>query len=80
MDNPHSRQTALDIVLLKELYYMKNEGNMLPLKKDSGCDGEIPTRSAGNWWVEAALYVLLEKIVAEGLEQLQKRNTIRLKG
>jgi beta-glucosidase len=77
LDNPHSRQTALDIVR-EGIVLLKNEGNMLPLKGRTvvmGSNAEVLVTGGGSGFVSPFSTVS----IAEGLEQLQKRNTIRLK-
>ena len=77
LDNPHSRQTALDIAR-EGIVLLKNEGNMLPLKGRTvvmGSNAEVLVTGGGSGFVSPFSTVS----IAEGLEQLQKRNTIRLK-
>ena len=77
LDNPHSRQTALDIAR-EGIVLLKNEGNMLPLKGRTvvmGSNAEVLVTGGGSGFVSPFFTVS----IAEGLEQLQKRNTIRLK-
>ena len=77
LDNPHSRQTALDIAR-GGIVLLKNEGNMLPLKGRTvvmGSNAEVLVTGGGSGFVSPFSTVS----IAEGLEQLQKRNTIRLK-
>lgn len=77
LDNPHSRQTALDIAR-EGIVLLKNEGNMLPLKGKTvvmGANAEVLVTGGGSGFVSPFSTVS----IAEGLEQLQKRNTIRLK-
>lgn len=77
LDNPHSRQTALDIAR-EGIVLLKNEGNMLPLKGKTvvmGSNAEVLVTGGGSGFVSPFSTVS----IAEGLEQLQKRNTIRLK-
>lgn len=77
LDNPHSRQTALDIAR-EGIVLLKNEGNMLPLKGRTvvmGSSAEVLVTGGGSGFVSPFSTVS----IAEGLEQLQKRNTIRLK-
>ena len=77
LDNPHSRQTALDIAR-EGIVLLKNEGNMLPLKGRTvvmGSNAEVLVTGGGSVFVSPFSTVS----IAEGLEQLQKRNTIRLK-
>ena len=76
LDNPHSRQTALDIAR-EGIVLLKNEGNMLPLKGRTvvmGSNAEVLVTGGGSGFVSPFSTVS----IAEGLEQLQKRNTIRL--
>lgn len=77
LDNSHSRQTALDIAR-EGIVLLKNEGNMLPLKGRTvvmGSNAEVLVTGGGSGFVSPFSTVS----IAEGLEQLQKRNTIRLK-
>lgn len=77
LDNPHSRQTALDIAR-EGIVLLKNEGNMLPLKGRTvvmGSNAEVLVTGGGSGFVSPFSTVSID----EGLEQLQKRNTIRLK-
>jgi len=77
LDNPHSRQTALDIAR-EGIVLLKNEGNILPLKGRTvvmGSNAEVLVTGGGSGFVSPFSTVS----IAEGLEQLQKRNTIRLK-
>ena len=77
LDNPHSRQTALDIAR-EGIVLLKNEGNMLPLKGRTvvmGSNAEVLVTGGGSGFV----FPFSTVSIAEGLEQLQKRNTIRLK-
>ena len=77
LDNPHSRQTALDIAR-EGIVLLKNEGNMLPQKGRTvvmGSNAEVLVTGGGSGFVSPFSTVS----IAEGLEQLQKRNTIRLK-
>ncbi len=77
LDNPHSRQTALEIAR-EGIVLLKNESNALPLKGRTvvmGPNAEVLVTGGGSGFVSP--YSTIS--IAEGLEQLQKRNTVRLK-